>query len=261
MATTPTLEGQTILIIGGTLGIGFGVALAALNSGAATVIVASSSVEKVNRAVERLHFQATRRQGSAKGVVVDAKDLEDVKKAVEEVGVINHLVFTSGDMIPGLLGKNITEMDVSGMRDVGIFDVRFWAAIQAARSASFAPGGSVTFTVTSGVNSLKPYPGWVLPAGIGMATVGVTRGLAVDLAPSVRVNCVSPGWIDTESMDSMSFDVKKAALEQAAKEILVRRIGKPEDVAEAYLFLMKCGFITGQTIEVDGGQLLAPTSN
>jgi len=256
MATTANLNDQTILVIGGTSGIGFGVALASLNSGAKTVIVASSSIEKVNQAVERLRSRTSNKGGTAKGVVIDAKDLAGVEKIVKEAGVINHLVFTSGDMIPGSFWNDISGVDIPGMREAGLFDIRFWAAIQAAKSANFAPGGSVTFT--SGVNSLKPDRGWVLPAGVGMATVGVTRGLAVDLAPSVRVNCVSPGWIDTEIMDSMSPEVKKAALEKAAKGILVKRIGKPEDVAEAYLFLMKCGFITGQTIEVDGGQLLTP---
>jgi len=254
MSTTPTLEGQTVLIIGGTSGIGFGVALASLNSGAATVIVASSQSEKVDRAVKRLHSQTTNKQGTTKGLVIDAKDLAGVEKVVKQAGTINHLVFTSGDTISGLL-KNITQYDIPEVKDVGVFDVRFWAAVQAAKSATFAPGGSITFT--SGVNSSKPAPGWSLAAGVGMAITGITRGLAVDLAPSVRVNCISPGWIDTEIMDAMMGAGKQAVFEQVSKKILVNRVGTPEDIAEAYLFVMKCGFITGQTIGVDGGQLLS----
>jgi len=257
MKTTSTLEGQTILVIGGSSGIGFGVALASLNNLAAKVIIASSSQDKVKSAVERLKSQSAVKGGIVEGVVIDGKDLTGVEKAVKGLGKINHLVFTGGDSIDGVIGKNIRDVDFTDLTDK-VFQVRFWAAVQAARAAKFASeGGSITFT--SGVNSFKPGPGWALPAGVGMALDGITRGLAVDLAPSdIRVNCVSPGWINTEIFDSIPEDAKKAMLEKGAKQTLAGRVGKPEDTAEAYLFLMKCGFITGQTIKVDGGQLLTP---
>jgi NAD(P)-dependent dehydrogenase (short-subunit alcohol dehydrogenase family) len=101
--TTPTLEGQTILVVGGSSGIGFGVALAALNNGASTVIVASSSSEKVQGACERLKAQAVNRKKDAtvKGAMINAKDLDGVDKAVKAIGTINHLVWTSGDSSMG----------------------------------------------------------------------------------------------------------------------------------------------------------------
>jgi NAD(P)-dependent dehydrogenase (short-subunit alcohol dehydrogenase family) len=102
--TTPTLEGQTILVVGGSSGIGFGVALASLNDGAATVIIASSSSEKVHKACERLKAQATNRKkdSTIKGAVIDGKDLEGVDKAIKEIGTINHLVWSSGDFTKGV---------------------------------------------------------------------------------------------------------------------------------------------------------------
>jgi NAD(P)-dependent dehydrogenase (short-subunit alcohol dehydrogenase family) len=105
--TTPTLEGQTILVVGGSSGIGYGVALAALDDGAATVIIASSSSEKVHKAYERLKAQATNRKKDAviKGAVIDGKDLERVDKVMKEIGTINHLVWTSGDFT-----KSVSDM-------------------------------------------------------------------------------------------------------------------------------------------------------
>jgi hypothetical protein len=85
--TTPTLEGQTILII----------ALASLDAGALTIIAASSSSERVHKACERLKAHAGGKKVTVKGVVIDAKDLGGIDKAVKEVGTINHLVWTSGD--------------------------------------------------------------------------------------------------------------------------------------------------------------------
>jgi len=169
--------------------------------------------------------------------------------------VINHLVFTSGNMLPGLSGKNISDIELSKAKEMGAFDVRYWAPTQAAKSANFPPeGGSVTFT--AGVLTYKPLPGFSLLTGIGGAIDAITRGLAVDLAPrSIRVNTVSPGFIQTESLENMP-ELRRGFFAKAGNMTLAKRVGPPEDVAEAYIFLMKCGFITGESLKVDGGQRL-----
>jgi NAD(P)-dependent dehydrogenase (short-subunit alcohol dehydrogenase family) len=114
--TTRTLEGQTILVVGGSSGIGFGVALAALNDGASTVIIASSSDAKVHRACERLKDQASYRKKDAtiKGVVFDGKDLKGVDRVIKDIGTINHLVWTSGDSFPG--GMDLQTREVSELK-------------------------------------------------------------------------------------------------------------------------------------------------
>jgi len=250
--TTPTLEGQTILVVGGSSGIGYGVALAALNDGAATVIIASSSSEKVHKACERLKAQATDRKKDSviKGAVIDGKDLEGVDKVMKEIGTINHLIWTSGDFT-----KSVSDMLKGGgsseLQDRGMFDVRFWGAVQAAKSATFAPGGSVVFTGGAAYNN--PIPGFALGAAVTSAVVGITKGLAVDMAPAVRVNCVAPGMIETEFFDDASQEFKEGMFKGASARTLVKRVGQPEDTAEAYLFLMKCGYITAETINVNGG--------
>jgi NAD(P)-dependent dehydrogenase (short-subunit alcohol dehydrogenase family) len=118
MKTTSTLDGQTILIIGGTSGIGFGVADASLKAGASKIILGSSSPEKVTRAVERLKSCANveKRVAVIIGVVIDGTDLVGVEKGVKSVGMINHLVFTGGNQMKGLEGKNITKVDISRIK-------------------------------------------------------------------------------------------------------------------------------------------------
>jgi hypothetical protein len=118
MKTSSTLEGQTILIIGGTSGIGFGVAHASLKAGASKIFLASSSPEKVSRAVEKLKSLASAEKRTAEivGIMIDGTDLVGVEKGVKSVGVINHLVFTGGNQMKGMEGKNITKVDITKIK-------------------------------------------------------------------------------------------------------------------------------------------------
>jgi NAD(P)-dependent dehydrogenase (short-subunit alcohol dehydrogenase family) len=117
--TFPTLEGQTILIIGGTSGIGFGVAVVSLREGASKIILASSSPERVKEAVEKLKGKVASRNGSMKGeeveikgVVLDVKDLKALDRSVKDVGTINHLVVTSGDGYDATFAMDVNKFDI-----------------------------------------------------------------------------------------------------------------------------------------------------
>jgi NAD(P)-dependent dehydrogenase (short-subunit alcohol dehydrogenase family) len=81
------------------------------------------------------------------------------------------------------------------------------------------------------------------------------RSLAVELAP-IRVNTIVPGLIDTPLLNLVLGERREAFMAQAAAQLPVRRVGRPEDIADAVLFLMKSGFVTGITLTVDGGRLL-----
>ncbi|KAL5489725.1 hypothetical protein ACEPAI_4557 [Sanghuangporus weigelae] len=242
-----TLAGKTVLIVGGSSGIGYGVAKASLLSRASKVIIASSSKAKVEAALVRLKDDIVETgsivEGTASGEVVDAKDSKNVKDLLGRVGEIDHLVWTSGDS----LRTSFPDVDLDANKDV--FDVRFWGAFTAAQVAKIRPGGSITLTVGQAI--VRPMKGYSLMVGVGGAIDSLTRGLAVDLAP-IRANVISPGLVKTELLDGLPAE-RTEALEKYANALLVQHIGQPDEVAEAYLFCMKCQYITGQRIEVDGG--------
>jgi len=242
-----TLEGKTVLIVGGTSGIGFGVAKASLLSLASHVIVASSSEDKVKNAVERLEKVISEKKvpGRVTGEVVDAKQSASIKQLLAKVGVIDHLVWTAGD---GVRLSPLAATDVDASKDR--FDVRFWGTVTAAQAAQINPGGSIT--LTTGTVLVKPRPGWSLGSAGAGAVDSFTRGLAVDLAP-IRVNSVCPGAVETELWNAMPKEQIAALMNTLTDKLLVKHVADPDEVAEAYLFLMKCGYITGQRIEVDGG--------
>ncbi|KZT32502.1 NAD(P)-binding protein [Sistotremastrum suecicum HHB10207 ss-3] len=242
------LNGQTIVIIGGSSGIGFAVATQALRSRASHVIMASSSSQKVDNALKRL--DALIRQSGliahVTGKVLDMKDSNQIRAFFSEIGQLDHLVITSGD--PPILGPFKT-LDLDQAR--GSFDTRFWGAAVAAQSAQLKKGGSIVLTVGTVIK--KPEPGWALVTGQAGATDSLTRGLAVDLAP-IRVNIIAPGYVNTELWDTVPQDAREKMLQEAADKLPVKHVASADEIAEAYLFCMKCGFIAGETLHVNGGQ-------
>lgn len=136
-----------------------------------------------------------------------------------------------------------------------VFDLRFWGAFMAAKygRSHIRPGGSVV--LTSGIAGRRPRKGWTVRAGICGAVEALTRALAVELAP-IRVNAVCPGPVITEMWGSMSEEDCAAMSRRIGQTLPVGRAGEPHDLAQAYLYLMREGFSTGQVIIVDGGTTL-----
>ncbi|KIY42801.1 NAD(P)-binding protein [Fistulina hepatica ATCC 64428] len=152
-------------------------------------------------------------------------------------------------------------------------DERYWSSLQAAQSAQIKPGGSITFTI--GATLFHPVKKWTLNIGPVGALDAATRSLAVELAP-IRVNVVCPGLRQVDLHGSphevvTSYDIlpiiqlfdriplpggREKFMRGLDKNHLVGHVGTADEIAEAYLFLMKCGFITGETIKVDGGSML-----
>jgi NAD(P)-dependent dehydrogenase (short-subunit alcohol dehydrogenase family) len=112
-----------------------------------------------------------------------------------------------------------------------------------------SPGSS--FTITGGVIGTKSLPGWTAIAEYASAAEGVTRGLAVGLAP-VRVNCVSPGSVMTE----MHAHDPKQMIDYLTNATLTKRLGRPEDMAEGYLYSIKDRYVSGAILNSNGGALL-----
>jgi NAD(P)-dependent dehydrogenase (short-subunit alcohol dehydrogenase family) len=131
---------------------------------------------------------------------------------------------------------------------------KFFGAYRVAKAARIADGGSLTFV--SGFLSTRPSASSVLQGAINAALESLARGLALEKAP-VRVNAVSPGLVDTPLWRGMEEAARQAMFEGAAKRLPARRIGQPEDIAQAILFVATNPFVTGTTVTVDGGGTIA----
>ncbi|KIJ48776.1 hypothetical protein M422DRAFT_247132 [Sphaerobolus stellatus SS14] len=243
-----TLKDKSIVIFGGTSGVGFGVAHASLLSDATEVLVVSSNPERVANAVKRLQ-DGKFGKGKIRGEVLDAKDQERLKNFVIGLDEVDHIVWTSGE------SEMVKYMFPNFTIDVGkaSFDVRFWGPVIVAQNAKFRAGGSLT--LTGGRILVKPIPGLSLGSAVVGALDGVTRGLAVDLAP-VRVNIIALGPVETEMWQAIPDAAGEMMRKDVVSKTLVKHIATPLEVAEVYLFAMKCTFVTGQTLHVDGGYVL-----
>jgi NAD(P)-dependent dehydrogenase (short-subunit alcohol dehydrogenase family) len=110
-------------------------------------------------------------------------------------------------------------------------------------------------TFLSGIDAYRPMPRGAIVAAINGALASLAYALALELAP-LRVNVVSPGWVDTPAWDTIAGDKKYALLAQMANRLPGGRIGRPEDIAQAVLAIMTNSYMTGTVVHVDGGQRL-----
>jgi NAD(P)-dependent dehydrogenase (short-subunit alcohol dehydrogenase family) len=238
-----SLQGQRVIILGGTSGLGFATAEAAAQEGA-TVVVASSSRAKVDSAIARL-------PDGAEGHVLDLSTEEGVRAYFDRIGEFDHLVFTAGEALQ--LGK-LEETSLEQAKQ--FFNIRFWGAFMAAKygSREIRSGGSII--LTNGIVGLRPVKGWIVAASITGAVEALTRALAIELAP-IRVNLVCAGFVKTELWDGMPEGERNQMFDQVAQKLPAGRVGEAADLAQAYLYLMRERFSTGAVIVVDGGGVLA----
>lgn len=243
-----TVTGKKFVILGASSGIGFAVAKMVLEHGAAEVIIGSSNQDRVDRAVEKLQTFA-RSGAKVSGKTVDLRVIDNVPAFFEDIGQFDHFVSTAGSSLPKVQFPDNIDLNVARENE----NDRFWSVLRAIQCCykKINEGGSIT--VTSGSVIKHPLPGWSALAGIAGAIETSTRNLALDLAP-LRVNCVAPGFVLTELWDDMPKDQRDAMLAQAAKDLPVKHYGAPEEIAEAYLYLFKGTFTTGQTLYVEGGR-------
>jgi NAD(P)-dependent dehydrogenase (short-subunit alcohol dehydrogenase family) len=236
-----SLKNTRILVIGGTSGIGLGVATAAADRGAIPIVV-SRRQASVDRALAAL-------PDHARGATVGLTDLSSLHRLADDLGNIDHLAFTAGESLELTPLANLTPDIVNRF-----FQTRFVGALSAVRA--FAPritrGGSIT--LTSGTAAEQPGFG-ALPVSVCGAMNALTKALAFELAP-VRVNAVAPGVVRTPLWDAMTGTDRQAMYDQAARQLPLGRIGEVDDVARAYIYCMEQGFGTGVVLTVDGGTLL-----
>jgi NAD(P)-dependent dehydrogenase (short-subunit alcohol dehydrogenase family) len=237
-----TLNDKRIVVLGGSSGIGLATAQAAAQAGAA-VVIASSQQARLDAALATL-------PASAEGHAVDLSDAGLVQAFFARLGAFDHLVYTAGEALA--LGT-LASTDLETARR--FFDTRYWGAYLSAKHGSphIRPGGSIVFS--SGIAAVRPRAGWALGASVTAAMEGLTRALAVELAP-IRVNIVSPGVVKSPLWANMPQAEREALYQQTASALPVGHVGEPAEIAEAYLYLMRQTYATGQVLIVDGGAVL-----
>jgi NAD(P)-dependent dehydrogenase (short-subunit alcohol dehydrogenase family) len=242
MSTSSGLNGKSVVVLGGTSGIGLATALTAAARGA-VVTVTSRTAERV--------AQATREIGkSARGEVANLENEDETRALFERLGPFDHLVYTAGDE---LLLSPVAKLDLAAARRA--FEVRVFGALGAVKHAAprIVSGGSIV--LTHGIAGARPQAGWAVGAAVCGAIDSLTRALAVELAP-VRVNAVSPGFVRTPLWSPIPEAEREALFRDAGKKLLCGRVGEANEIAEAYCYLMENSFTTGQTLVVDGGGVL-----
>jgi NAD(P)-dependent dehydrogenase (short-subunit alcohol dehydrogenase family) len=235
-----SLKDQTVVILGGSSGIGLATAKAALVEGARVIIT--------GRSHDRLEQARTALETDVRTVALDVTDEAGTRTLFMGFDHVDHVFITAGTVAfdPKLAP------DSASMR--AAIDMRFLGALYAAKYAAtkMGAGGSITFM--SGTTALRPLPGASVATASCGAVEAFARSLAVDLAP-IRVNTIQPGLVDTPFLDILG-DQRSAIVEDYSRRLPVKRPGRPEEIADAVLFLMKNGFVTGITLTIDGGGVL-----
>ncbi|HTU62115.1 MAG TPA: SDR family oxidoreductase [Polyangiales bacterium] len=238
-----SLSGKKVLVIGGGSGIGYAVAQLARDAGA-EVTIASSQKARVEAAAQQLGAGITAQR-------LDITREPDVEAFFKEQR-FDHVVSTAGDWAQsgGGFRTPLAELDLSAAADS--FRVRFWGALCVAKHAARALAKDGSITLTNGMIAHRQAKGAVVATSVAGAIEHLTRGLAVELAP-IRVNAVCPGLIRTGIWDRIPAEHREQQLAKMTAKLLVPRIGEADEAARAYLYLMECGYVTGQVLQVEGG--------
>ena len=235
-----SLHNQRVLVIGGSSGIGLAIAAATTDAGASVTIA--------SRSQEKLTAVATKLNGAVHIAVLDTDDNELLERFFERQMTWDHVVVSAAQTKVGSV-RSLSLTDAKAA-----MESKFWGAYRVARVARINDGGSLT--LVSGFLSERPSATAVLQGAINAALEALARGLALELA-LVRVNAVSPGMIETPIWDDLPPEKRRQMFETTAAQLPVRKIGQPEDIANAVLFLMTTTYATGSTVRVDGGGVIA----
>jgi len=221
-----SLINTTVVILGGSSGMGLATAKAAQAEGARVVIT--------GRSPERLQAARAVLGDGVRTVGLDVGDEMGTRALFSELDTVDHVFITAGT---ALFDPKLAT-DANSVRPA--LDTRFWGAFNAAKfaAAKMSTGGSITFM--SGTAAIRP----IRSASVATASCG-----------AIRVNTIQPGLIDTPFHDTLG-DRRSAIIAEYSERLLVGRVGRAEEVADAVLFLMKNGFVTGITLTIDGGGVL-----
>ena len=242
------LKNKIAVITGGSRGIGFATADKFLKEGAAVIITASSQ-ETADRGVERLREKHP--EAAVEGISPNLASLNSVRdafeKVVEKYGRVDILVNNAG------ISESTPFTEYTEELFDKVMDLNVKGVFNATRAASefMAARGEGVILSTSSMVSIYGQPSGVAYPTSKFAVNGLTVSLARELGPKgIRVNAVAPGVTETDMMKA----VPKEVIEPIIQQIPLRRLGQPEDIANAFVFLAseEASYITGVVLSVDG---------
>src|SRR5262245_17494231 len=237
----PLLLGQTVVVIGGSAGIGFETARRARSEGA-NVILTGRDRERLQRAASEV--------GALSTATFDATEPEQLERFFGDLPTpIDHVMVTAGRPHYGRLA----DMDFAQMRRA--LDEHLLLALQVARSApgKVRPGGTLLFM--GGTGGRRPRVGLAIMSTVTAALPALTANLALELAP-IRVNLIAAGFVDTPLSASLLGDELDNRRNQLRDTLPIHRVVGPSDVAALAVHIMTNTALTGATYDVDGGQQL-----
>ena len=237
----PALIGQTVVVIGGSAGIGLETARRAREEGADVILTA--------RDPDRLRGVGLE-LGAASTAAFDATDFERLGRFFDELPTpIDHVLVTG----PGPYYAPLAEFDVEkARRDV---DAHLLLPLQVARNAAgkVRPGGTLLFM--GGTGGRRTAVGLAFISALTAALPALTKNLALELAP-IRVNLIAAGFVDTPLSAAILGDELDARREELRTTLPIRRVVGPTDIAALAVHLMTNTAVTGATFDIDGGQQL-----
>jgi NAD(P)-dependent dehydrogenase (short-subunit alcohol dehydrogenase family) len=237
----PELLGQTVVVIGGSSGIGLETARRARAEGA-DVVLTGRDPERLQRAAVELDARSS--------VTFDATDFARLDRFFQELPEpIDHVMVTAGRPYYARLA----DMDFEqARRDV---DRHLWLALHVARNAAgtVRPAGTVLFI--SGTGGRRPAVGLSIVSALTAALPALTKNLALELAP-IRVNLIAPGFVDTPLSASLLGEDLDKRRDQLRAALPIGRVVGPADVAALAVHIMTNSALTGATFDIDGGQQL-----
>ncbi|HUO25752.1 MAG TPA: SDR family oxidoreductase [Candidatus Aquilonibacter sp.] len=241
MQREPELLGQTVILIGGSAGIGFETARRARDEGA-NVILTGRDRGRLDRAAAEVGARST--------AAFDATDFMLLEKFFDNLATpVDHILVTG----PGPYYAPLAEFDFDkGRRDI---EAHLLLPLQVARSArdKVRPGGTLLFM--GGTGGRKTAKGLTLVSAITAALPAMTRNLALEIAP-VRVNLIAAGFVDTPLSAELLGDQLENRRSQLRETLPIRRVVGPADVAALAVHIMTNTALTGATYDIDGGQQL-----
>ena len=247
-----SLQGRSVIVTGGSKGIGKGIARAFLGEGA-DVLIAARDEAGLRAAAEELGAGAEGRVETATADVARVQDCRRLAElAIERFGRIDVLCANAG-IFPDKPLAELTEADVDDVLACNLKGTIF--SVQACLDALGASGHGRVVVTSSITGPITGYPGWSHYGASKAAQLGFLRTAAIELAPRrITINAIMPGNIATEGLDDMGEDYIRG-MEAAIPQ---HRLGTVADIGNAALFFAsdEAGYITGQTLVVDGGQVL-----